>query len=126
MSLKFFSGSTRQSKNIFCKEGRHQNIPWMNKKITYMFNLAIYLILYSNFTTLHHVLSPYVVIFCYLFVTCSIGHWADTMQPNRFTEPHKARRVLASSRLGMPCYGETKYMVLMYGPWRFQKCIWEP
>ena len=36
------------------------------------------------------------------------------------------RCVLASSRLVMPCYGETKYMVLMYGPWGFQKCIWEP
>ena len=43
--------------------------------------------------------------------------------------PHymdRARRVLASSRFGMPCYGETKYMVLMYRPWGFQKCIWEP
>ena len=33
--------------------------------------------------------------------------------------------VLTSSRLGMPCDEETKYIALMYGPWGFQKCIWE-
>ena len=36
------------------------------------------------------------------------------------------RCVLTFSRFGMPCNGETKYIVLMYEPWGFQKCIWEP
>ena len=46
--------------------------------------------------------------------------------PNAHPIDGVARRVLASRRLGMPCYGETNEMVLMYGPWGFQKCIWEP
>ena len=36
------------------------------------------------------------------------------------------RRVLTSSRFDMPFDKETKYNVLIYGPWGFQKCIWEP
>ena len=31
--------------------------------------------------------------------------------------------VLTSSRLGMPCDEETKYIALKYGPWGFKKCI---
>ena len=27
---------------------------------------------------------------------------------------------------GMSCNKETEYIVLMYGPWGFQKCIWDP
>ena len=30
--------------------------------------------------------------------------------------------VLTFCRFGMPCNGETKYIVLMYGAWGFQKC----
>ena len=30
------------------------------------------------------------------------------------------------SRLGIPCDEETKYVVLIYEPWGFQKCIWKP
>ena len=39
---------------------------------------------------------------------------------------HIKRGVLTSSRLGMPCDEETKYIALLYGPWGIQKCIWEP
>ena len=36
------------------------------------------------------------------------------------------RGVLTSSRLGLPCDKETKYIALIYGPWGFRKCIWQP
>ena len=40
--------------------------------------------------------------------------------------PEGPRGVLTSSRLGLPCDKETKYIALIYGPWGFRKCIWQP
>ena len=48
----------------------------------------------------------------------SNGHHRPTWTVN-------SRRVLTSSRFEMPCTWETKYIALLYGPWGFQKCLWE-
>ena len=54
------------------------------------------------------------------------GREGGSQKADKRNEVDRARRVLTSSRFDMPCDKETKYNVLMYGPWGFQKCIWEP
>ena len=60
------------------------------------------------------------------YCVCNLRFSCQMLVMSLFTVGCEARWVLTYSRFGMPCYEETKYIVLMYGPLGFQKYIWEP